>query len=79
MTLAIDSLAVPLAVPEARRAEALRWGEDYQLLFTAPQDTLPPVAAWRIGAALATGDSPILLDGAGLCEADGLGYRHNQG
>ena len=79
VTLAIDSLAVPLAVPEARRAEALRWGEDYQLLFTAPQDTLPPVAAWRIGEALATGDSPILLDGAGLCEADGLGYRHNQG
>jgi thiamine-monophosphate kinase len=79
VALAIDSLSVPLAVPEARRAEALRWGEDYQLLFTAPQGTLPPVAAWRIGEALATGDSPILLDGAGLCEADGLGYRHNQG
>ena len=39
VTFAIDSAAVPIATPEDRRAEALRWGDDYQLLFT-----LPPVA-----------------------------------
>ncbi len=42
VTIAIDSQAVPIAVPENRRAEALRWGEDYQLLFTAPADARLP-------------------------------------
>ena len=34
----------------ARREECLRWGDDYQLLFTAPADAALPVAATRIGA-----------------------------
>ena len=78
ITLAIDSRAVPIATSEARRAEALRWGEDYQLLFTAPPDFQPPVAAFRIGRALATGAAPIVLDGHPLSEADGLGYQHGR-
>ncbi len=77
VTLAIDASAVPLAAPEARRAEALRWGEDYQLLFTAPPGIVPPVAAHRVGAALPPGKAPLLLDGAPLSEADGLGYQHS--
>ncbi|MDE2410973.1 MAG: thiamine-phosphate kinase, partial [Sphingomonadales bacterium] len=36
VTLAIDSAAVPIATDEARRSEALRWGDDYELLFTLP-------------------------------------------
>ncbi len=76
VTLAIDSLAVPLAAAEARRPEALRWGEDYQLLFTAPATFAPPVPAYRIGAALAHGSAPIVLDGLSLSEAEGLGYEH---
>lgn len=76
VTFAIDSSAVPLAVPEPRRAEALRWGDDYQLLFSAPPGTALPVPATAIGRAIALAIAPILLDGAPLSEADGLGYQH---
>jgi thiamine-monophosphate kinase len=76
VTLAIASAAVPLAAPDARRAEALRWGDDYQLLFTAPPGFQPPVTAHCIGEALHLGDTPLLLDGEALSEADGLGYQH---
>ena len=78
VTLAIDSAVVPIATPEARRAEALRWGEDYQLLFTAPPAFQPPVAAFCIGRVLHAGEAPIALDGRALSEADGLGYQHNR-
>lgn len=76
VSLAIDGMAVPLAAPEARRAEALRWGDDYQLLFTAPADAILPVAATRIGMAVASAGAPVLLDGMPLNEADGLGFQH---
>lgn len=73
VTLAIDGDAVPLAAPEHRRAEALRWGEDYQLLFTLPEGAAPPVQAWRIGEARA-GKGIVLLDGEP--PEGGLGYEH---
>lgn len=73
---AIDSAAVPIAAPQARRAEALRWGDDYQLLFTLPAGAELPVAAFRIGVAVASADAPIELDGKALSEASGLGYQH---
>lgn len=77
VTLAIESQAVPLAAPEERRDEALRWGEDYQLLFALPPGATPPIEASRIGEARKAGTAPILLDGAPLSEADGLGYCHS--
>jgi len=76
VTFAIDASAVPIATPELRRAEALRWGDDYQLLFTLPGGAAPPVAAQRIGTAVAGGQAPVVLDGAPLTEADGIGYQH---
>lgn len=76
VTFAIDSLAVPVAVPENRRADALCWGDDYQLLFTLPAGAQPPVPAHRIGTAVARGAAAILLDGAALTEQAGLGYEH---
>jgi thiamine-monophosphate kinase len=76
VTFAIDRAAVPLACPEDRRDEALRWGDDYQLLFTTPPQAVPPVEAFRIGVARKAGATPILLDGVPLSEADGLGYQH---
>ncbi len=76
VTLAIHGAAVPIATPEARRAEALRWGDDYQLLFTAPAPTVLPIAAYPIGKVRAPGTAPILLDDRPLTEADGLGYEH---
>lgn len=76
VTIAIDRQAVPIGTPEARRDEALRWGDDYQLLFTTPPGTKLPVTAYRIGEVGNGGNPPILLDGAPLTEADGLGYEH---
>jgi thiamine-monophosphate kinase len=76
VTLAIDSASVPIAAPPDRRAEALRWGDDYQLLFTVPPGSVLPIDAYRIGEALAAGDAPLLLDGQALKESDGLGYQH---
>lgn len=77
VTVAIDSLAVPIATPEARRDEALRWGEDYQLLFTLADGIQPAAQATRIGAVLAEATSPLLLDGRPLDESRGLGYEHH--
>lgn len=76
VTFAIDSAAVPIATPEERRAEALRWGEDYQLLFTLPPNATPPVPAHCIGMAEPAGTAPVILDGQPLAETDGLGYEH---
>ncbi|NBW75108.1 MAG: thiamine-phosphate kinase [Sphingomonadaceae bacterium] len=76
ISFAIDSTAVPIAVPEHRRAEALRWGEDYQLLFTLPAGAEPPVTAFRVGQAIPSAAAPILLDGQPQREDSGLGYEH---
>jgi thiamine-monophosphate kinase len=76
VTIAINRAAVPVAAPEARRDEALRWGDDYQLLFTAPAAIPLPVPSHRIGEILPPSETPILLDGEPLSEADGLGYEH---
>jgi thiamine-monophosphate kinase len=76
VTLAIDSAAAPIAAPEPRRAEALRWGDDYQLLFAAPPGVALPVAATVIGTAEPAGDAPLTLDGQPLREGDGLGFQH---
>lgn len=77
VTMAIDSASVPLGAPEARLQDALRWGDDYELLFTIPADIVPPVPAYLIGHVLPESEVPILLDGVELREEDGLGYQHN--
>ncbi len=76
VTFAIHRAAVPIATPEARRDEALRWGDDYQLLFTVPRDAVLPIPAHRIGEAVAQGGSPLLIDGAAPAPGDKLGYQH---
>ena len=76
VTLALQANAVPVAVPDSRRDDALRWGDDYELLFTAPAGTELPVAASRIGTAEPAGASPLVLDGHLLTGPEGLGYRH---
>ncbi len=75
MTFTIDAQAVPIAAPEARRGEALRWGDDYQLLFTAPAGTALPVPAHRIGEVTARRDTALLIDGAP--PSGSLGYQHS--
>lgn len=76
VTIAIDSASVPISTPERRRAEALRWGDDYQLLFTTPPGVNLPVGAALIGEVIGKASAPILLDGQPLDEGDDLGYRH---
>jgi thiamine-monophosphate kinase len=74
VTLTIDGAAVPLATPEHRRDEAMRWGEDYQLLFTLAGGLTPPVPASRIGEVREATDDTILLDGKSV--EGSLGYEH---
>lgn len=76
VSLAIDGAAVPIAVPEARRLDALRWGDDYELLFTLPAGVAPPVPATRIGSVEARGFVPLFLDGEPIANRDGLGWEH---
>lgn len=75
-TLALDASSVPLAVPEERRQDALRWGDDYELLFTAPADAKLPVRCWRIGEVRPAGADPLLLDGR--APEGRLGYQHGE-
>ena len=74
VTINLNSAAVPIATPEVRRGAALRWGDDYQLLFTLPPAMVPAVPSHRIGDITAQGPSSLLLDGAPPAEP--LGYEH---
>ncbi len=74
-TLALDSAAAPVADP-ARRMDALRWGDDYELLFTLPGAMEPPIAATRIGTVEPRGFATLVLDGEPLVNAEGLGFQH---
>ncbi|AKM09216.1 thiamine-phosphate kinase [Croceicoccus naphthovorans] len=78
-TIAIDSSAVPVVPALAdRRDEAMRWGDDYNLLFTLSEGSTPPVAATRIGTVMAGSDRPLLIDGTPPDSPDKLGYLHRQ-
>jgi thiamine-monophosphate kinase len=76
VSLAIDSAAAPIAAPEDRRLDALRWGDDYELLFTMPPDVEPPVPATRIGSVEQRGFVPLFLDGEPVANREGLGWEH---
>ena len=71
----IDSARVLVADP-SRRGECMRWGDDYQLLFTADPRTRLPVPATRIGMVGDADLSPLRLDGKILTPLDGIGYQH---
>lgn len=78
-TFSLQSVAVPISTSRARQADAMRWGEDFELLFTAPPSAvLLPVKAWRIGAVQPAGHSPLVLDGEPLSGPEGLGYTHDK-
>lgn len=76
VTIDLATRSVPIAAPEARRSEALRWGDDYQLLFTLVPGQEPPVTAHQIGEVLAFASSALLLDGAAPPPGEPLGYQH---
>lgn len=70
----IDSARVPVA-DRGRADECMRWGDDYQLLFTVPDGVEIPIEAARIGT-VCEGPAGVWLDGRPLAEDEGLGYRH---
>lgn len=77
VSLAVDRAAVPLACPESRRDEALRWGDDYELLFTLPAAAAPPVPATCIGHVLDGPAGSIAVDGKRFAAGDNLGFEHH--
>ena len=74
MTFDLDSATFPVA-DAARAADCVRWGDDYQLLFTAAPDTALPVPATRIGTVSKQDIAPLRVDGD-IPDSDTLGYRH---
>ena len=75
VTLALDPQAIPVAEP-AQFDRCIRWGDDYELLFTASPTALLPVPAHRIGTVAARGFAPLLLGDTPLADPASLGYRH---
>jgi len=75
VTLAIESAAIPVADPERLEA-CIRWGDDYELLLTAPPAAPLPIRAHRVGTVTRRGPAPLLLDGVALADPATLGYRH---
>jgi thiamine-monophosphate kinase len=75
VTLSLDPTAIPVA-DAARAGDCMRWGDDYELLFTAPPSVQLPVAAHAIGTVTALGEAPLTLGGAALSDPATLGYRH---
>lgn len=76
VTLALESAAIPLSAPEARRDDALRWGDDYQLLFTGPENCDWPVAVHRIGQVERPAKDSLLVDRLPPDAGSPLGYIH---
>ncbi len=75
VTFALHGASVPVA-DAARRDECLRWGDDYELLFTAPAGLSLPVPVHHIGEVVAPGGTPLTLDGHSPDDATRLGYLH---
>lgn len=83
VTLALDSGSVPFSPQFGEwlqnagdRDRAMRWGEDYALLFTAPPTD--PIASRfaRIGKVVQRGENALLLDGVPPGPNERLGYTH---
>ena len=74
VTLSLDSADIPIALPEARRDEALRWGDDYQLLFTLSVDMNSSVNAQCIGQIRERGNDTLLIDKG--VPTGAIGYEH---
>ena len=71
----LESAKIPVA-DTSRRSECIRWGDDYELLFTAPVGVDLPVPATRIGTVTDADFAPLWLDGEALTPEQGLGYQH---
>lgn len=75
VTFVLESASVPVA-SRVRMQECMRWGDDYELLFTLPEGITPPFAATRIGTVRGREHAPLMLDEMPLPDPANLGYRH---
>lgn len=75
VTIRLDGGVIPVA-DRSRRDECLRWGDDYELLFTLPQKIAPPLQASAIGRVEPRVGAPLWLDRDMLTATAGLGYMH---
>ena len=76
-TFALDSSAIAKTAPIGRLEEAMRWGDDYALLFTATSEANLPKEVIRIGEVIPLTDWPLLLDGSEPDNPEDLGYLHS--
>lgn len=67
--------ALPLHPAAVDADAAMRWGDDYALLFALPADVAPPVSAQRIGEILPQSDAALCLDGQPVAPGN-LGWEH---
>jgi thiamine-monophosphate kinase len=58
------------------RMQAASWGDDYQLLFTAPETATLPVAATSIGTVIAGADIALFDGDTAIPSPPSLGYQH---
>lgn len=75
LTLQLVSEAFPVADP-SRLNDCIRWGDDYELLFTLPPHITCPVPATQIGTAHEKDIAPLWVDNEIPSPSDGLGYQH---
>lgn len=77
VTFQLVSESIPVANAD-RRDECIRWGDDYELLFTAPASAALPVPATRIGLVSQSdaADTAALLLGGESLPPKNLGYQH---
>ncbi|MFZ1744267.1 MAG: thiamine-phosphate kinase [Pontixanthobacter sp.] len=75
VTFQLESKTFPVADP-ARLNECVRWGDDYQLLFTLPAGHGCPVPATKIGTVLGYDVANLWVDREIVTPHDGIGYRH---
>ncbi len=75
VTIRLNPELIPVA-DTARLHDCIRWGDDYELLFTTQPETQVPVPATRIGTVEAKGDAPLYLGGTAMADPDELGYQH---
>lgn len=76
VAITIDLDAIPLALPGLAPIDAATAGDDYELLFTLPADTAPPVPATRIGTASAGAGLTLTANGISVPLPGKLGYSH---
>lgn len=75
VSINLSRAAIPLHPAAIDADAAMRWGDDYALLFALPADIAPPVSAHRIGDISAAGGGALLLDGHAVAP-DNLGWEH---